>query len=485
MAPQPIVARRRLNAPRTARISCLVAKDFGMQRYPAVDFFRLPDKRDISHAARLCEQFSQQNLPALDQMHCKLFSQFDGNQIFLTLQAGSMVGAVPLKSPTQAAFDYGLVVQPRFAWSGIGPMLSEMGWNVVPRPLKMPIMKTSERRVPPWVLSSMILQRLKGLLDSLNRRFEMTTELRTAPKGQVEWASYVVTHVSHGQLLSIPCTFPDLREDRTLRSAIRFTLEQHLSALGTQRSQGKFVHDLLDLCLGLLNRVRDVPPSIPTALTMQAWSRASLLSESVINGLQAIEWTIEERGLAGLSELNGLPWIMPMEEFYESWVETVLRIVARQTGCILKTGRRKETTRPIAWEPAYLGSQKSLVPDLWMERPDLTLIVDAKYKRHWEELRTHSWHDFEEEMREHHRNDLMQALAYANLSTTTRTVTCLAYPCSRDSWEDMKARKRIVHKAAISSGDRSLELWLIAVPMAVPATEVAAVLCDAVGTVSQ
>jgi 5-methylcytosine-specific restriction endonuclease McrBC regulatory subunit McrC len=174
-----------------------------------------------------------------------------------------------------------------------------------------------------------------------------------------------------------------------------------------------------------------------------------------------------------------------MEEFYEGWVETVLRIVARQTGCLLKTGRKRETTRPIAWEPAYLGSQKSLVPDLWMERDDLTLIVDAKYKRHWEELRTHSWRDFEEEMREHHRNDLMQALAYANLSTTPRTITCLAYPCSRDSWEDMKQRQRIVHRAVIPAGERSLELWMVAVPMAVPAREVAAVLCDAVRTTAQ
>jgi 5-methylcytosine-specific restriction endonuclease McrBC regulatory subunit McrC len=119
-----------------------------------------------------------------------------------------------------------------------------------------------------------------------------------------------------------------------------------------------------------------------------------------------------------------------------------------------------------------------------MERDDLTVIVDAKYKRHWEELRTHSWRDFEDEMRENHRADIMQALAYANLSTTTTTVTCLAYPCSQQSWTDMKERRRIIHKADIPAGDRSLELWLIAVPMAVPATEIARVLSDAVRSLS-
>jgi 5-methylcytosine-specific restriction endonuclease McrBC regulatory subunit McrC len=169
-----------------------------------------------------------------------------------------------------------------------------------------------------------------------------------------------------------------------------------------------------------------------------------------------------------------------MEDFYESWVETVFRIVARQSGCVLKTGRKRETVRPIVWEPAYAGSQKSLVPDLWMERDGLTVIVDAKYKRHWEELKESSWRDFETEMREQHRADLMQSLAYANLSKTDRTITCLAYPCSQENWKVMLERRRIIHKASISGGDKHLELWLIAVPMSVGAREVAAVMSEAI-----
>jgi hypothetical protein len=48
--------------------------------------------------------------------------------------------------------------------------------------------------------------------------------------------------------------------------------------------------------------------------------------------LEAIDWTAEERGLAGLSDLEGIPWTMPMEQFFEAWVETVMRSVARQMG---------------------------------------------------------------------------------------------------------------------------------------------------------
>src|ERR1039458_2651480 len=94
-------------------------------------------------------------------------------------------GNVPLLmrgciSPLTAHHDLGLVVQPRFPWAGIGPMLAEMGWLISPTPLKLPPLKRSERRVPLWVLSFMVLARFKALLDRLDRRFEGTTETRSA-----------------------------------------------------------------------------------------------------------------------------------------------------------------------------------------------------------------------------------------------------------------------------------------------------------------
>jgi hypothetical protein len=78
-------------------------------------------------------------------------------------------------------------------------------------------------------------------------------------------------------------------------------------------------------------------------------------SSQLIEGLQAIEWTANDRGLAGLSDLDGIPWTMPMNDFFEAFVETVLATVARRLGAQLKVGRRRETTRAISWSPPYWG----------------------------------------------------------------------------------------------------------------------------------
>jgi hypothetical protein len=228
----------------------------------------------------------------------------------------------------------------------------------------------------------------------------------------------------------------------------------------------------------LLRRVQSVPVYVPSSTTLSVWLQRPLRTDHFVSGLQAIEWTIDERGLAGLSDLEGIPWTMPMERFFEAWVETIFRVVVQRTGGQIRVGRKRETIHPINWEPMYMGSQKSLVPDIWIEWDSTTVIVDAKYKRHWEELQRHAWVDVEAQLREHHRNDLLQVLAYANLARTPRVIACLMYPCSAKSWDSLVERGRLVHRAELTVGTRSLHLWLTAVPMVAPVERIATALVN-------
>lgn len=197
--------------------------------------------------------------------------------------------------------------------------------------------------------------------------------------------------------------------------------------------------------------------------------RRSQLTE----GLEAIEWTVNDRGLAGLSDLDGIPWMLPMNEFFEAFVETVLASVVRRLGAQLKVGRRRETTHAINWSTPLVGSQASLIPDLWMEWQDTTLIVDAKYKRHWQELQERTWAGVETEIREQHRNDLFQVLAYGNLAVTKAVIACLVYSCTAEAWKELYTTGRLIQRAELQVASRSLYLWLTAIPMGVSADEVA------------
>jgi hypothetical protein len=440
-----------------------------------VDFFGSKNSADPqAQAARLADQFIKQNTPIFQLLQVDVHRDCDGADVLLNIESGSAVGAVPLLSPLTARHDLGLVVQPRFPWVGIGPILAEMGWLISPTPLKLPLLRRSERRVPLWVLSFMVLARFKALLDRLDRRFEVTTETQSAPKGRIEWTQYATRQTPRGDFLSVPCTFPDLRDDRHLKGAIRFAVEKQVRSLETQCEQGAFVHRLIAFAESLLLQVRGVAARRPSMGEVHTWLRRPLRSDVFVEGLQAIDWTVEERGLAGLSELEGIPWTMPMERFFEAWVETIVRSVAHKTGGYLKTGRRLETVSPLVWEPPYLGSQRSLVPDLILELENVTVIVDAKYKRHWEELQYGGWSGQPEELREQHRADLLQVLAYANLVSAREVICCLVYPCSLTTWESLVRRGRLFHQSELPNRGRRVRVWLTAIPMCAAAERVAA-----------
>lgn len=454
---------------------CLEVEDHSNARWSAVRFFDLQGKRDPqAEAARLAQQFEIQNRELLSLLDVQIGRDYDGSEVSLRIQAGSQVGAIPLISPTTARPDYGLVVQPRFPWRGIGPMLAEMGWRITPVPLRLPLLHRSERRVPIWVLSYMILVRLSALLDSLDRRFELISERRRAPRGRINWPEYAIKSLPRANFLSVPCTFSDLRDDRLLQGAIRYTADRQLRALETQKEHGAFVHRLIEFAERILRRGQHVPQCIPSSTAVNNWLTRPLRSNQFLEGIQAIEWTVDERGLAGLSDLEGIPWRMPMDQFFEAWVETALRSVAQKTGAQVKIGRKHQTMHPIAWTPPYWGSQKSLAPDLWLEWSSVTMIVDAKYKRHWEELQEQRWSTMQQEVREQHRNDLLQVLAYANLARTQAVIACLAYPCSAETWKSLRERGRLFHRADVTIGPRSVNLWLTAFPMSMNIEQIAA-----------
>ncbi len=487
MAKEPLTPRRvrkqlfrsPLPAPPIQRDICLELTDNSVVQKSAAQFLGIQSlglRNLASTAARLAEHFENQNRSLLQIMDVRFTRAYDGDDVYVTLRAGNVVGAVPLFSPTSGMLDYGLVIQPRFPWQGIGPMLAQMGWRVAPTPLKLPLLKRSERKVPNWVISCMILARLKALLETLSRRFELVTELKSAPRGNINWSLYATRHVTSGDFLSVPCSFPDLRDDRFLTGAIRYSLEKQRRALESQREHGAFVHQLIAFCDELLLILRGCPAFMPSPSLVASWLQRPLRMQSFRDGVQAIEWTIEDRGLAGVSDLEGIPWRMPMEQFFEAWTELVFHSIAREMGAQIRVGRNRETVYPMQWEPSYAGAQNALIPDLWLDWGTTTIIVDAKYKRHWEELETSTLGRLDDTVREQHRHDIFQVLAYANLARNSRVIVCLAYPCTPATWQRMCERNRVVHKANISAGTRSVSLWLTAVPMATSVEKISRVL---------
>ena len=148
--------------------ACLETTDSTAFHQPAtfLDSVAARDRQAQAQLARLANQFIRQNQSILDQFGVIAEMAYDGSNVDLIFHTSTRIGALPLVSPKTGRPDFGLVIQPRFGWQGIGPMLSEMGWRIIPRPLRLPTLPRSDRKIPPWVLSTIVLLRLRRVFFS-------------------------------------------------------------------------------------------------------------------------------------------------------------------------------------------------------------------------------------------------------------------------------------------------------------------------------
>ncbi len=383
----------------------------------------------------------------------------------LEIVSGTRVGAIPLRSPVTGRADFGLVVSPRFPWSGVGDLLAATGFRVMPDLLPLDALPQSERHIPPWVLASVVLHRLKRLLEASARRFHTVEEDRRAPRGAVDWEVYVSQRFAYGRALDVPCRYPDLRDDEALRSAIHWTVRRQREALLAAPSGGRVVRELVALCEQLIATLSGAPPKAPDLRQRSAWRHRASPPTAFVEGVDAIEWTVDERGLAGLSDLAGLSWRLDMAAFFEAWVESIAAWTAARVGATLRSGREERTRVVMDWSPPFAGSQGSLLPDVVLEREDVVVILDAKYKQHAADIERLGWHAVGEVLRQRHREDLLQALAYSTLFEAPRIVTLLVYPCGVDAWRELHLRGRTLSLAKTRTAPRNVEIGLLAVPL--------------------
>lgn len=423
------------------------------------------DKRRVQELAqRRSEDFLRMNHGLLRDFGVHGHVGTAHGDIGLWLETDTHIGAMPLLSPATAKPDLGLVLEPRFTWRSAGDMLAGTGFRVTPEILPIRRMVAqSDRMIPAWVLSATVLTRIADMLKQTQRRFEQHDALLNAPKGQVQWGRYASGSIARGEWLSVPCRFPDLLPDAKLGGALHWTVLRHQDVLRSQLGRHEVVYQLLQGCDAMLPALRGFAPLRPAP----GWQplAGAAMAEVFRRGLEAIHWTLDERGLGGTSDLAGLPWRMDMAPFFEAWVEAIAEQTARQHGATLTTGRRQETTVRLHWQPVKCGTQRSLIPDVVLQRPGVTVVIDAKYKRHAQLAAYGLYGAGEHDWQAQHREDLLQCLAYTSLFDTPRVVACLAYPTPDDQWDRFNREGRVLSRATVRHGLRQVEVALLAVPM--------------------
>jgi len=441
----------------------LVACDHGFPvTVPAHKFAQSQRAGDWGPYAETFLRFNSEVLQALD-VQPQIIGGPGG--LVVRLAPGGNTGAVPLRSGLTGQVEGGLIIKPRFGWAGVGRVLHETGWHSAPLFLESPLVPGSAREVPPWVLAGPVLARLEALLKSLSPGYREREEVLLQPRGDIVWGKYVRASLARGAWHHVPCRFPDLTADPTLRRHIRWALERiHRSLLAVG------VSDLVALSLAaiavrLIESLGDVVPLMPRKEELDRRVMGyRMLGETLRRGIEAISWIVDERGLGGRSASDGLPWVLHLEKLWEGYVESVYRKEAADSGGEVRVGRLGETVFPLNWSDPTHRTLGHLVPDIVIKKGRAIHLVDAKYKAHLTEVEESGWRQFEDETREAHRADLHQILAYASLYDAEEVIATLVYPLRYPTYAALRERNRDRSHAELFHGGRTVRLELRGLP---------------------
>ncbi len=426
-----------------------------------------PEKR-VPFYSRLCDTFINYNADIFDRYNITVKTYFDRREVLFAMETHDIIGAFPLRSPTSGMWKHFMLIHPRQGWDAFGVMLSSMGMKQVPTLEPLPIYPQSSRDIPAWVIASIVISRLEDLFKDMARRFHSAREYLSTPKGRVDWSEYITKQLPRMRDLEIPCDVSIIQDQKELKSYIRFTLKRLEESLLNARSAAPVVQHLLARIGRLMLLVSDVMPVRPPVggLNPVLFGKATPTMRFK-DGLQAIEWTNEERGFAGDNEFSGMAWRLNVNDFFEAYVETVAEHVALLTGGVLKVGRRYQTSIEINWENDPGIAQRHLRPDFIIERDDETIILDAKYKGYWHQLDIHMWSrgasQRMEIARDSFRDDILQVLAYSTCFSTDKIKVCLVYPCSKAEYDSLTESGKLHQKAFV--GDRNIEVVRTLIPM--------------------
>lgn len=413
------------------------------------------------------DSFLRANSEYLNALDISLTFSAGIDTVDLSLQANGIVGAVPLRAPDSHKTIGGIIVEPRFGWGSIGSIFDAIGWSSTPELLSHPLVPGSAQQVPPWIIGGPIVTYLEKLLKHSLPAFRETEKVLSQPRGTIDWPEYTQHHLARGRAHLLPCRFSDLQPDQQLRSYIRWTLEKIASSLANIINTDQAARSLWNRIAYIISQLSDVRAQLPDRRLLDQLQRSMKRRDKTeVLGFSAIRWVLDERGLAGRTDLDGLAWRIVMHELFENWVELLVRQWAKDFGGRVSCARKFDSLSPINWERSGLGSLSSLVPDVVVETEEETFVFDAKYKGFFEE--TDHWGNptqLQESIKQQHRHDMHQVLAYSSMYKTPRLTAALVYPTTSDKWRILSQCGKDVTIGTLDGPGRQIRLAIVAVPI--------------------
>lgn len=388
-------------------------------------WFKSADKRIIGQYLQKFIDYNSEQFKFLD-VQPYIFGT-DQNTA-LAFRSSGFIGSIPLRASDTGKQIGDFVVMPRFTgrdrFEDYIEILNLLGTEISPEVIdSLPLASGKNFRPPLYLEAVKFISSLEQLTAKAWRKFDNIQKVSNQPSGQIIWRKYINNEFKVENRLKFPVNANILSEFHSEYAEIRYVFDICKNELLSANTPQRIKNTLLSKLNFLEERLYHHKPKATSKITIRSSDTPTVK-------------TCKEQAnkILNFNLVDSTAWRVDFSNVFEKFIQYIFKEAAKETGGRLYSNFKFQSinSKRFSWE------LKHIEPDAIYQKENLLVFIDAKYK-------SNLYNKFEnsDALKDDHRHDLHQIMAYTSFSKTDFKFGLLCYPSDQLELKNIKYKNRI------------------------------------------
>lgn len=377
-------------------------------------WFKSADKRIIG---QYLQKFVSYNSNYFDFLGVQPVVVGTDKNTSLVFRSSAYIGTIPLRSSDTGKQIGDFVVMPRFSgnnrFEDYIEILNLLGGEISPQVVdSLPLASGGNFRPPLYLEAIKFISSLECLIKAPWRKFDNAERFSSQPLGQVNWDKYINN---------------EFKIEERQRYSVRKNI---LCEFHREYSQIRYVFDICNKELLSQNTPQRVKNSVKSRLAFIEeklyFHKPVTTNEIHIKSSDTLvikNCKKQANKILGFNFIDSTAWRVDFSDVFEKFVQYIFKEVEKDIGGALFSNYKIYLSNKYARFPWML---KHVEPDAVYCKNEISIFIDAKYKSNLYNRSSSSI-----SLKEEHRRDLHQIMAYSSFSNTSFKYGVLCYPSDK------------------------------------------------------
>jgi len=388
-------------------------------------WFKSADKRIIG---QYLQKFIDYNSSQFKFIGVQPFVIGSDQSTSLAFRSSSFIGSIPLRASDTGKQIGDFVVMPRFTgrdrFEDYIEILNLLETEISPEVIdSLPLASGKNFRPPLYLEAVKFIASLEKLIARPWRKFDNIEKISSQPTGQINWNKYINTEFKIENRLKFPTRKNILSEFHYEYAEVRYVFDICKNELLSSNTPQR-IKNIFRLKLNFIEeKLYHHKPKATNNIAIKSSDSPTVK-------------TCKEQAnkILNFSLVDSTAWRVDFSDVFEKFVQHIFKEVSNETGGKLFANIKfpSKTSKHYSWE------LKHIEPDAIYQKDNFLVFIDAKYKSN-----LYNKFDNSETLKDTHRHDLHQIMAYSSFSKTDFKYGFLCYPSDQLELKTIKYKNGI------------------------------------------